>query len=154
MFEENKSLKQIINHRKEKLNKLREMGIEPFPHKYEPTHKSIEILKSYEDLEKKDVCISGRIMALRRMGKASFIHIMDGQGKIQIFIKKDNVGEKVYEAFNLTDIGDFIGVSGLVFKTKTGEISVKAKKFTVLSKSIRPLCGMWRIVNWFGKCGF
>jgi lysyl-tRNA synthetase class 2 len=139
MFEENKSLKQIINHRKEKLNKLREMGIEPFPHKYEPTHKSIEILKSYEDLEKKDVCISGRIMALRRMGKASFIHIMDGQGKIQIFIKKDNVGEKVYEAFNLTDIGDFIGVSGLVFKTKTGEISVKAKKFTVLSKSIRPL---------------
>ena len=139
MFEENKSLKQIIIHRKEKLNKLREMGFEPFPHKYEPTHKSTEILNNYKDLEKKDVCISGRIMALRKMGKASFIHVMDGLGQIQVFIKKDDVGEKVYEAFKLTDIGDFIGVDGYVFKTKTGEISVNAEKFVVLSKSIRPL---------------
>ncbi len=137
MFEENKSLKQIIIHRIEKLNKLREMGFEPFPHKYEPTHKSTEILNNYKDLEKKDVCISGRIMALRKMGKASFIHVMDGLGQIQIFIKKDDVGEKVYEAFKLTDIGDFIGVDGYVFKTKTGEISVNAEKFVVLSKSIR-----------------
>ena len=73
MSEQNKSLKQIINHRIEKLNKLKEMGFEPFPHKYEPTHKSVEIINNYKKLDKKDVCISGRIMALRKMGKASFI---------------------------------------------------------------------------------
>ena len=77
MSEQNKSLKQIINHRIEKLNKLKEMGFEPFPHKYEPTHKSVEIINNYKKLDKKDVCISGRIMALRKMGKASFIQVMD-----------------------------------------------------------------------------
>ena len=78
-------------------------------------------------------------MALRKMGKAAFIHVMDDKGRIQIFIKKDNVGENIYDAFNLMDIGDFIGISGVVFKTKVGEISISAKKFDVLSKSIRPL---------------
>ena len=78
-------------------------------------------------------------MALRKMGKASFIHVMDDKGRIQVFIKKDNVGEKIYDAFKLMDIGDFIGISGVVFKTKVGEISISAEKFDVLSKSIRPL---------------
>ena len=73
------------------------------------------------------------------MGKASFIHIMDAFGQIQVFIKKDTVGEKVYEAFKLIDIGDFLGISGLVFKTKTQEISINTRQFTILSKSIRPL---------------
>ncbi len=139
MSEENKSLSQIIDYRIEKLNKLREMGFEPFPHKFKPTHKSAEILNNFKNLEKKDVCIAGRIMALRKMGKASFIQVMDDAGQIQIFIKRDNVGEKIYEAFKLMDIGDFVGVGGFVFKTKTGEISVHAENFTVLSKSIRPL---------------
>ena len=139
MSEENKSLSQIINYRKEKLSKLREMGFEPYPHKYERTHISTEILNNFEDLEDKDVTISGRVMALRKMGKASFIHIMDEFGQIQVFIKKDTVGEKVYEAFKLIDIGDFLGISGLVFKTKTREISINAMEVTILSKSIRPL---------------
>ena len=139
MSEENKSLKQIINHRIDKLNKLKQMGFEPFPHNYAPTHKSVEIINNYKKLDKKDVCISGRIMALRKMGKASFIQVMDGSGQIQVFIKRDNVGENVYEAFKLMDIGDFIGISGYVFKTKTGEISIHTEKFVVLSKSIRPL---------------
>ena len=139
MSEENKSLSQIIDYRIEKLNKLREMGFEPFPHKFKPTHKSAEILKNFKKLEKKNVCIAGRIMALRKMGKASFIQVMDDTGQIQIFIKRDNVGEKIYEAFKLMDIGDFVGIGGFVFKTKTGEISVHAEHFTVLSKSIRPL---------------
>jgi len=139
MSEENKSLSQIIDYRIEKLNKLREMGFEPFPHKFKPTHKSAEILNNFKNLEKKDVCIAGRIMALRKMGKASFIQVMDDAGQIQIFIKRDNVGEKIYEAFKLMDIGDFVGVGGFVFKTKTEEISVHAENFTVLSKSIRPL---------------
>ena len=139
MSEENKSLKQIINHRIDKLNKLKHMGFDPFPHNYSPTHKSLEIINNYKKLAKKDVCISGRIMALRKMGKASFIQVMDDSGQIQVFIKKDNVGENVYEAFKLMDIGDFIGISGYVFKTKTGEISINTDKFVVLSKSIRPL---------------
>ena len=139
MSEENKSLGQIIGFRLDKLNKLREMGFEPFPHKFEPNHKSTEILDNFKKLEKKDVCIAGRIMALRKMGKASFMQVMDDKGQIQIFIKSDTVGEKIYECFKLMDIGDFVGINGFVFKTKTGEISIHVEKFTVLSKSIRPL---------------
>jgi len=139
MSEKNNSLSQIINFRIEKLSKLRELGIEPYPHKYERTHGSTEILNNFKNLEDKDVSISGRVMALRKMGKASFIHIMDSFGQIQVFIKKDTVGEKVYEAFKLIDIGDFIGINGIVFKTKTKEISINTKQFTILSKSIRPL---------------
>ena len=139
MTEKNKSINQIIDFRKEKLNKLKELGINPYPHKFSPTHKSIEILDGFNNLENKIVCIAGRIMALRKMGKAAFIHVMDDKGRIQIFIKKDNVGENIYDAFKLMDIGDFIGISGVVFKTKVGEISISAEKFDVLSKSIRPL---------------
>ena len=139
MTEKNKSINQIIEFRKEKLNKLKELGINPYPHKFSPTHKSIEILDGFNNLENKIVCIAGRIMALRKMGKASFIHVMDDKGRIQVFIKKDNVGENIYDAFKLMDIGDFIGISGVVFKTKVGEISISAEKFDVLSKSIRPL---------------
>ena len=139
MTEKNKSINQIIEFRKEKLNKLKELGINPYPHKFSPTHKSIEILDGFNNLENKNVCIAGRIMALRKMGKAAFIHVMDDKGRIQIFIKKDNVGENIYDAFNLMDIGDFIGINGVVFKTKVGEISISAEKFDVLSKSIRPL---------------
>ena len=139
MTEKNKSINQIIDFRKEKLKKLKELGINPYPHKFSPTHKSIEILDGFNNLENKIVCIAGRIMALRKMGKASFIHVMDDKGRIQIFIKKDNVGENIYDAFKLMDIGDFIGISGVVFKTKVGEISISAEKFDVLSKSIRPL---------------
>ena len=139
MSEDKNSLSQIINYRKEKLSKLKEMGFEPYPYKYERTHSSIEIINNYEKIEDQNVSISGRVMALRKMGKASFVHIMDAFGQIQVFIKKDTVGEKVYEAFNLIDIGDFIGINGFVFKTKTKEISINTRKFTILSKSIRPL---------------
>ena len=139
MTEKNKSINQIIDFRKEKLNKLKDLGINPYPHRFSPTHKSIEILDGFNSLENKIVCIAGRIMALRKMGKAAFIHVMDDKGRIQIFIKRDNVGENIYDAFNLMDIGDFIGISGVVFKTKVGEISISAEKFDVLSKSIRPL---------------
>ena len=139
MTEKNKSINQIIDFRKEKLNKLRELGVNPYPHKFTPSHHSLEIIDNFDKLENKTVTIAGRIMSLRKMGKASFIHIMDADGRIQIFIKKDNVGEAIYETFNLMDIGDFIGISGYIFKTKVGEISISAEKFVVLSKSIRPL---------------
>ena len=137
--ESNKSLNQIIDFRKEKLTKLREAGVEPYPQKYEPTHFSAYILGDFESLEKKDVNIAGRIMSMRKMGKASFFHIQDQQGKIQVFIRRDDVGEANYANFKLLDIGDFVGVKGYVFKTKMGEISIHADSLTVLCKSIRPL---------------
>ena len=139
MTDNNKSLKQIIDFRKDKLKKLEEMGINPYPQKYRPTHLSSIIISDYENLEGKDVNVAGRIMSIRRMGKSSFFHIQDSGGRLQIFIKRDDIGEDIYNHFKLLDIGDFVGVEGFIFKTKVNEISIHAKNLTVLCKSIRPL---------------
>ena len=139
MSTEKQSLKEIINFRMQKLERLREAGVDPFPHNFKPTNYSNEIKDQFKVLENKDVIVAGRIMAMRKMGKASFFHIEDSDGRIQVYIKKDEVGDSLYNIFKLLDIGDFIGVNGFVFKTKTEEISVHAKSITVLAKSIRPL---------------
>ena len=139
MSTEKQSLKEIINFRMQKLERLREAGVDPFPHNFKPTNYSNEIKDQFKVLENKDVIVAGRIMAMRKMGKASFFHIEDSDGSIQVYIKKDEVGDSLYNIFKLLDIGDFIGVNGFVFKTKTKEISVHAKSITVLAKSIRPL---------------
>ena len=139
MSTEKQSLKEIINFRMQKLERLRESGVDPFPHNFKPTNYSNEIKDQFKVLENKDVIVAGRIMAMRKMGKASFFHIEDSDGRIQVYIKKDEVGDSLYNIFKLLDIGDFIGVNGFVFKTKTKEISVHAKSITVLAKSIRPL---------------
>ena len=139
MPQNQKSLNQIISYRLEKLEELKKMGIDPYPHKYSPTHFSSEIIIDFSNLNKQDVDVAGRIMSIRKMGKASFFDIQDSLGKIQIFIKKDEIGDKYYNHFNLLDIGDYVGVFGYVFKTKMDEISISAKKLTVLCKSIRPL---------------
>ena len=139
MTEERKSLNQIINVRKEKLNKIISKGINPYPPIFKPTHLSGEILSNFKTQEKKLVSLAGRILSILKMGKASFFHLQDNMGKIQIFIKKDDIGESEYENIQLLDIGDFVGIEGDVFKTKVGEISVKVKSMTILCKSIRPL---------------
>ena len=139
MSDEHKSLQQLINFRLEKLNKLREDGVNPYPVRFDQTHKSKFIKDNYNEVEGKSVAIAGRVMAIRKMGKASFAQLLDGEGRIQIFVKKDNVGEKVYSHFKLLDIGDYVGVEGDIFTTKTGEISVNVKILTILAKSIRPL---------------
>lgn len=139
MSDEHKSLQQIIDFRLEKLKKLKDDGVNPYPTKYEPTHKSESIKTDYDELEGKTVKVAGRVMAIRKMGKASFAQIMDSEGRIQFFIKRDDVGEKSYSHFKLLDIGDYVGVEGYVFTTKTGEISVHTDAITVLAKSIRPL---------------
>lgn len=136
-----KSLRQIIQFRNEKLNRIREMGVNPYPYKYDASHRSLEIINNYDELEGKSVSVAGRIVSMRRMGKASFFHIQDQEGKIQIYIKKDDVKEDDYKLFKLLDIGDYVGVKGSVFKTKTGEISVSTDTITLLSKSLRPLPG-------------
>ena len=139
MSEEQRSLKDIINFRIQKLETLRENGLDPYPHNFTPTNKSVELTQNFKEFDNKDVVIAGRIMAVRKMGRASFFHIQDTAGRIQIYIKRDKVGEEQYKQFKLLDIGDFVGVSGFVFKTKTGEISVHAELITLLAKSIRPL---------------
>ena len=128
----------LIKRRYEELEELKKKGIETFAYSFETDSYSDDIKKDFESFENKDVKLAGRIMALRRMGKASFAHIMDQKGRIQIYLKKDDIGES-YEAFRLMDIGDIIGVEGFVFKTKTGEISVHVKKLVLLAKSLRPL---------------
>ena len=136
---EKQNLKEIINFRLQKVKKLRESGIDPYPHNFKPSNYSYELKNEFKSYENKGVVIAGRIKALRKMGKASFFHLEDAGGRIQVYIKKDDVGESQYDIFKLLDIGDFAGVNGFVFKTKTKEISVHAKSITVLAKSIRPL---------------
>lgn len=128
----------LIERRLEELSELRKKDINPYTYSYDVDNYSVDIKNNYDALEGKDVSIAGRIMALRRMGKASFCTIMDNKGRIQIYLRGDDIGAS-YDAFKLMDIGDIIGVSGFVFKTKTGEISVHAKSLTLLSKSIRPI---------------
>ena len=139
MSDQQKSLKQIMEFRIEKLNTLIKNGINPYPEKFDLTHNTTEIKKNYVKYEGQDVIVAGRIMALRKMGKASFVQIADSTGRIQIFIRRDDVGDEIYSNFKLLDIGDFIGIDGEVFTTKTGEISIKTKIMTILAKSIRPL---------------
>ena len=139
MSDEQKSLNQLIQVRKEKLEKIIAKGIDPYPSMFNPTHSSKEVLSKFNELENKSVIIAGRILSIRKMGKSSFFHIQDSLGKIQIFIKKDDIGEDGYENFMLMDIGDFVGVEGPVFKTKVGEVSIKTASLTILCKAIRPL---------------
>jgi len=126
--------------RREKLQKLVEAGNDPYTiTRYDRTHTSQQILDNYDELENQQVSIAGRMMARRIMGKASFAHLQDNDGKIQIYVKRDDVGEEAYAAFKQDDIGDIFGVKGFVFKTKTGEVSVHASEIVLLSKSLKPL---------------
>ena len=138
--EQELDLNQLMLVRKEKLDKLKQEGKDPYTiTKFNRTHTSKEIKENFEELEGKDVTIAGRIMAKRIMGKASFCHIQDSEGKIQCYVSINDLGEESYKAFKEDDIGDIVGITGFVFKTKTEEISVHAKELTLLSKSLRPL---------------
>ena len=133
---ENKSLKQIIDNRLEKLKKIRELGVEPYAYDFTYSNNTSEINDKLIDSK---VSIAGRIMSLRRMGKASFANIQDQEGRIQLYIARDDVGEDNYNLFKLTDIGDFVGIEGKVFKTKTDALTIKVSHLTILSKSIKPI---------------
>ena len=133
-------LNQLMKIRREKLVELQEQGKDPFEiTKFNRTNTAKEIKENYEKFEQKDVTIAGRIIAKRIMGKASFCTIQDCDEKIQSYVSINDLGEESYKAFKTYDIGDIIGITGFVFKTKTEEISVHAKEVTLLSKSLRPL---------------
>ena len=130
----------LIQIRKDKLKELQEQGKNPFEiTKYNRTNSAGEIKANYEKFEQKDVSVAGRIIAKRIMGKASFCTILDSDEKIQSYVSINDLGEESYKAFKTFDIGDIIGITGFVFKTRTEEISVHAKEVVLLSKSLRPL---------------
>lgn len=133
-------LNELLRVKRAKLAELQEKGKDPFKiMKYDVTHHSSDITGDYEAFEGKTVSVAGRIMTKRIMGKASFCHVRDLKGDIQIYVKNDEVGEEAYTEFKKYDIGDIIGVVGEVFKTRTGEVTIKAHNITLLSKSLQVL---------------
>tara|TARA_Y100000034_G_scaffold135760_1_gene208987 strand:- start:672 stop:2195 length:1524 start_codon:yes stop_codon:yes gene_type:complete len=139
---------QLIKQRIEKVKQIRELGINPYPYEFNQKNHAREILEKFKKLKKHQttktkVSVAGRIMSFRLMGKASFIHLQDETGKIQIYVSQKEVGERLYKVFKKFDMGDIIGVEGKVFTTKAGEVSVWAKKIELLCKNIRPLPDKW-----------
>lgn len=137
---EQEELSELLQVRRDKLKALQDEGRDPFQvTKFNRTGFSREIIENFEEMEEKPVSVAGRIMSKRGMGKVIFCHIKDDKGQIQLFVRKDNLSEQEFADFKKYDIGDIVGVEGEVFKTKTGEVSVRAQKITLLSKSLRPL---------------
>ncbi len=135
-----KEMHELLRVRREKLADLQAAGADPFQiTKYDVTHHGQEIRDHYDELEGQNVSVAGRMMSKRIMGKASFCHVQDLSGNLQIYVARDAIGEEAYAGFKKLDIGDIIGVKGTVFKTKTGEISLHATELTLLTKSLQPL---------------
>ncbi|MCA9751038.1 MAG: lysine--tRNA ligase [Cyanobacteria bacterium HKST-UBA02] len=141
-----------IRSRQEKRTRLEEAGISVYPNGYPVTHCATEAVAAYEraaaeagdgEPARVEVSIAGRLMSRRKMGKASFLHLQDRSGRVQIYLKKDIVGEDAYERLTLADLGDFLGVSGSMFVTRTGEVTVQAESWTFLGKAMRPLPDKW-----------
>ncbi|MBC8591255.1 lysine--tRNA ligase [Wansuia hejianensis] len=140
MSETEQNLNEMLMMRREKLKELIDKGKNPFlVEKFNYTHHSQEVKDRFEELEEKEVVVAGRIMSRRGHGKVSFIDIQDSQGRIQIFAKLDHLGEEAYSDLSLLDLGDIIGITGTVFKTKAGEISIRAKDILLMSKSLQIL---------------
>ena len=138
------SLNELRKIRREKLKALQEAGRNPFLQEtWDVTAHSMDIKDNFLAMEEQEVSCAGRIMAFRNMGKASFIDIQDKQGRIQCYVRKDEIGEEEYKWFKTYDIGDIVGVEGTVFKTKHGEIYIKATNVVLLSKSLQMLPDKW-----------
>ena len=134
-----KDVNELIQIRRNKLAQLEEMGVTAYGYSYNRTHHTADIIAQFDELDGKTVRLAGRIMALRRQGKAAFGNIADASGRIQIYVRKDYVGEEKYDMFKLMDLGDFLGIEGEVGKTRTGEITIKANAIELLSKALRPM---------------
>jgi len=139
------SLHELMRQREEKLAQWRALGVEPYAYRYERSHRAAEILGWGEAVTQEPgqrVRVAGRIMALRGHGKAGFAHLLDGSGRIQLYFRADQLGER-FRRYELLDVGDWVGVEGPVFRTRTGEITVKAEAVELLAKSMRPLPEKW-----------
>jgi lysyl-tRNA synthetase, class II len=130
---------ELIARRTAKVDRLREMDIDPYPYRFDPTHTSANVIADAEALMDVSVTVAGRLMSIRGKGKTSFAHLQDTDGRIQIYVRRDTLGDAAFEAWKQLEIGDIVGVEGKVFRTRTEEITVNADTVTVLAKSIRPL---------------
>ena len=133
----------LMDQHREKLEEIRQLGVDPYAYKYSPTHKTQEIREQFAEVgdqpdETKSVRIAGRIMTKRDHGKSGFAHLQDGTGRLQIYVRQNAVGEEAYQVYRKLDVGDVIGVGGPVFRTRTGEITVLADEVELLAKSLRP----------------
>jgi lysyl-tRNA synthetase class 2 len=134
----------LIRQRLRKLEELRARGVDPYPASFRRTAPNAEIVAGFDRLVGQDVSVAGRIVSRRIMGRASFCHIADGSGRIQLFLKEDLLGPDAYAMFrNLYDLGDFVGATGPLMRTRTGEVSVEARSLQLLTKSLRPLPEKW-----------
>ncbi len=141
---ETEDMNEVLKVRRQKLRELQQNGKDPFKIvKYDVTSSSKEIIDNFEAMEGRHVSVAGRIITKRGMGKASFCHIQDRDGRIQLYVRIDAVGQEAYEDFKKYDLGDIVGAKGEVFKTHMGEISVKVNEITLLAKSLRPLPEKW-----------
>jgi lysyl-tRNA synthetase class 2 len=143
MSGQEQNINELKKVRLEKLQELRDMGIDPFGGKYERSAMAQQIIDDFNALEGKSVKIAGRIMSKRRHGKAGFANLQDLSGRVQLYFRKDDLGEEQYELFKKMDIGDILGIEGEVFRTQKGEISIHVRSLTYLSKSLNPLPEKW-----------
>ena len=138
----------LMNQRREKLEEIRQLGVDPYAYKYSPTHTTQEIREQFAEVgdqpdETKSVRVAGRIMTKRDHGKSGFAHLQGGSERLQIYVRQNAVGEKAYQVYRKLDVGDVIGVGGPVFRTRTGEITVLANEVELLAKSLRPPPEKW-----------
>ncbi|RMH18678.1 MAG: lysine--tRNA ligase, partial [Gemmatimonadetes bacterium] len=141
-------LNQVERVRREKLEALQERGLEPYAYNYPRTHASADARVLFEQAEAADdldenghgavVGVAGRIVSYRSHGKSAFAHLEDGAGRIQVYFRRNVLGEEAYEALELADLGDWVGVTGPLFRTRTGEVTVQADSWAMLAKSLRP----------------
>lgn len=141
---------ELIQQRIKKLEVLRKEGVDPYPNDFRVTHTSGDLHETFDSLSDEELksvgetfCLAGRIMAIRDFGKASFIQIQDRRGRIQAYLQKDIVGEAAFQLFKTFDIGDFIGLEGKIFRTRTRELTLQVQSFRLLVKSLRPLPEKW-----------
>ncbi|MBE0700489.1 MAG: lysine--tRNA ligase, partial [Acholeplasmataceae bacterium] len=144
MYPDDLNEQQLV--RRQKAKELKAMGVDPFGQKYVRTHHTKQIFESYDKddhdtLEQKNITVSiaGRIVLKRGQGKAGFMHVKDRDGQIQVYVRQDVIGEMAYEVFKAADLGDIVGIEGVIFRTKTNELTIKAVKYTHLTKALRPL---------------
>ena len=141
---------ELIQQRIRKLDAFRKEGVDPFPNNFRVTHTSKDIQESFGSLSDEELksvgetfSLAGRILAIRDFGKASFLQIKDRNGKIQAYLQRNIVGEQAFQFFKKLDIGDFIGLEGKIFRTKTGELTLQIQSFQLLVKSLQPLPEKW-----------
>lgn len=141
------SVSELIQHRRDKMQALRDAGCEPYAYRFERTHTTAEAVAEFDETEDDEVevaaCIAGRIRAMRKHGKSSFADLWDASGRIQVFFRLNDLPEGMYEQLDQTDIGDIFGVKGTLFRTRTGEVTVRATEWQLLSKSLLPLPEKW-----------